>query len=62
MVNPDGVVLGNTRCAVSGKDLNRRWTTPDKVTSAEVLLVKEDMKRSAAKREIHIFADLHGHS
>ena len=25
MINVDGVVYGNTRCDVSGMDLNRRW-------------------------------------
>lgn len=28
MLNPDGVVLGNTRCSLSGKDLNRCWGIP----------------------------------
>ena len=23
MLNPDGVILGNSRCGASGKDLNR---------------------------------------
>jgi murein tripeptide amidase MpaA len=25
MVNPDGVIVGNSRCSVSGDDLNRKW-------------------------------------
>lgn len=25
MLNPDGVILGNTRCSLSGLDLNRQW-------------------------------------
>jgi len=28
MLNPDGVVCGNYRCSLSGKDLNRRWSLP----------------------------------
>lgn len=24
-MNPDGVVVGNSRCSVSGFDLNRKW-------------------------------------
>ena len=30
MVNPDGVVEGNSRCNLSGVDLNRQWTEPIK--------------------------------
>jgi len=25
MMNPDGVILGNTRCSLVGQDLNRQW-------------------------------------
>jgi murein tripeptide amidase MpaA len=25
MINPDGVIHGNYRCSLSGRDLNRRW-------------------------------------
>jgi cytosolic carboxypeptidase protein 2/3 len=30
MLNPDGVINGNTRCNLTGVDLNRSWLTPDK--------------------------------
>ena len=30
MVNPDGVIHGNYRCSLSGRDLNRRWSNPNK--------------------------------
>ena len=30
MVNADGVILGNTRCSLIGKDLNREWQEPPK--------------------------------
>jgi murein tripeptide amidase MpaA len=26
MVNPDGVIHGNSRCNLAGLDLNRQWT------------------------------------
>jgi len=29
MVNPDGVILGNSRVSASGKDLNREYINPD---------------------------------
>ena len=28
MLNPDGVINGNTRCNLSGVDLNRHWIDP----------------------------------
>ena len=28
MVNPDGVINGNTRCSLAGVDLNRVWIDP----------------------------------
>jgi murein tripeptide amidase MpaA len=30
MLNPDGVVLGNYRTGLSGKDFNREYRNPDK--------------------------------
>lgn len=30
MLNPDGVINGNYRCSLIGKDLNRVWQAPDK--------------------------------
>jgi murein tripeptide amidase MpaA len=38
MVNPDGVIEGNSRCNLSGVDLNRQWTDPIKV---HILIIKE---------------------
>ena len=25
MLNPDGVIVGNTRCSLAGRDLNRQY-------------------------------------
>ena len=30
MLNPDGVIVGNSRCSVSGDDLNRKWAVKRK--------------------------------
>jgi murein tripeptide amidase MpaA len=40
MINPDGVVLGNTRTSVSGKDLNREFTTNNSEVFPELFLIK----------------------
>ena len=29
MINPDGVVIGNSRSSLAGVDLNRRWANPN---------------------------------
>lgn len=62
MMNPDGVVTGNSRCNLSGADLNRKWGNPDPILHPEVFEVKKELKSSHEKREVHIFCDLHGHS
>ena len=30
MLNPDGVINGNSRCSLAGVDLNRVWIDPSK--------------------------------
>jgi len=41
MVNPDGVVFGNYRCNLTGKDLNRKWNITDKDQNCpEIIVIK----------------------
>jgi len=40
MVNPDGVVLGNSRCSFAGIDLNRAWKDPRMDREPEVFRIK----------------------
>ena len=30
MINPDGVIIGNSRSSAAGRDLNRVFLSPDK--------------------------------
>ena len=46
MMNPDGVVIGNSRCNVSGADLNRKWDSPDPILQPEIFEVKKRMRKS----------------
>eukprot|EP01006_Ploeotia_vitrea_P019507 TRINITY_DN51713_c0_g1_i1.p1 TRINITY_DN51713_c0_g1~~TRINITY_DN51713_c0_g1_i1.p1 ORF type:complete len:1035 (-),score=58.55 TRINITY_DN51713_c0_g1_i1:101-3205(-) len=64
MLNPDGVVNGNTRCNLSGRDLNRTWLEPDKVAQPTVYNWKRYIQhvREVEKRKVLILCDLHGHS
>ena len=41
MLNPDGVVHGNTRTSFSGSDLNRRWASPSEKIHPEIYYLKK---------------------
>lgn len=45
MINPDGVIIGNSRSCIIGLDLNRRWTTPNPILHPEILAIKQYMMR-----------------
>jgi murein tripeptide amidase MpaA len=40
MVNPDGVVVGNSRSSLAGVDLNRRWSNPVPNIHPEIYFLK----------------------
>jgi murein tripeptide amidase MpaA len=40
MLNPDGVIIGNYRCSLSGVDLNRKWISPSQRLVPEVFATK----------------------
>ncbi len=40
MLNPDGVVIGNYRCSLSGRDLNRQWRDPLRHLFPEICAAK----------------------
>lgn len=56
MANIDGVVLGNFRTGITGRDLNRVFTLPD--SYAEIWLIRE----IAAQERLYMYLDFHGHS
>ena len=69
MVNPDGVVLGNYRRNLQGKDMNRHFFADensndfDAQTCTEVELIKSYMKvKLAQKKDLKLFLDIHSHS
>lgn len=62
MLNPDGVVVGNYRCSLSGADLNRQWIAPSARMYPEIHAVKSMMKKTLESREIAFYCDFHGHS
>jgi murein tripeptide amidase MpaA len=62
VLNPDGVVVGNYRCSLSGADLNRQWISPSGRFYPEVNAVKLMMRKTLESRDIAFYCDFHGHS
>ena len=64
MVNVDGVVYGNSRCDITGSDINRKWTrNPNKFMYPIVSAIRTLFQRLRMEEyEIDYFIDLHGHS
>ena len=62
MVNPDGVILGNSRTSFSGYDLNRQYNDSDEVLFPEVAFIQNLMQSCYKEQKIFAFLDFHGHS
>lgn len=62
MVNPDGVIVGNYRCSLSGQDLNRVWDRPSPRLHPEIFFLKDLLKQLTEQSTVALFCDLHGHS
>ena len=62
MLNPDGVINGNYRTSLSGKDLNRLWPDPRENVCPEILAVKNLVKTTLLSRNVYMYCDFHGHS
>ena len=63
MINPDGVILGNSRSSLAGVDLNRRWCNPNATMHPELYFLKRNMSQTSNQSAgITIFCDLHGHN
>ena len=62
MLNPDGVIRGNFRMNLEGKDLNRMWTEENIENSPSVFFCHQMIKKTLNSRDIYFFCDFHGHS
>ena len=62
MLNPDGVIRGNFRMNILGKDLNRMWDEPVKNICPTIFNAIEMIKKTLNSRDIYFFCDFHGHS
>lgn len=64
MLNPDGVILGNFRTSMCGKDLNRLFKSKNSFMFPEVEALKEEIMNTKKeyKGRFILFMDFHGHS
>ena len=64
MINPDGVIIGNTRTSFTGKDLNRCYSYRTDFVFPEVVAIRDfaqKLKSKYGKRFLFLI-DVHGHS
>lgn len=59
MLNPDGVIVGNSRCSINGQDLNRQFHSPDVRLQPEIYYVKNLIY---SNKKILTYLDFHAHS
>ncbi|XP_042325501.1 cytosolic carboxypeptidase 3 isoform X2 [Sceloporus undulatus] len=62
MLNPDGVIVGNYRCSLAGRDLNRNYKSDLKESFPSVWYTRTMIKRMMEERSVLLYCDLHGHS
>jgi len=62
MLNPDGVIVGNTRCSLASVDLNRMYTDPDRKLHPTIWHVKRLIEQFRDDRKVVLYCDFHGHS
>ena len=61
MMNPDGVIVGNSRTGFAGCDLNRRWSKPNEIIHPEIYYTKSLILNTALNQNISFVIDFHGH-
>jgi len=61
MMNPDGVLVGNSRTGFAGCDLNRRWSKPNEIIHPEIFYTKSLILKTALFQNISFIIDFHGH-
>ncbi|XP_060695145.1 cytosolic carboxypeptidase 2 [Hemiscyllium ocellatum] len=62
MLNPDGVITGNYRCSLAGRDLNRNYRTMLREAFPCVWHTRNMVQRLLEERDVVIYCDFHGHS
>lgn len=61
MVNPDGVIYGNSRCELAGVDPNRKWKSPSPSLNPIIYELKQAILKNK-KYAVDMILDIHSHS
>ena len=61
IMNPDGVLVGNSRTSFAGCDLNRRWSKPNEIIHPEIFNTKSIILKTSLRENIAFIIDFHGH-
>ncbi|KAL6107044.1 agbl2 [Pungitius sinensis] len=62
MLNPDGVIVGNYRCSLAGRDLNRNYKTLLRESFPCVWHTRNMVERLMAEMDVVLYCDFHGHN
>ncbi|ESO85980.1 hypothetical protein LOTGIDRAFT_235577 [Lottia gigantea] len=62
MLNPDGVIVGNYRCSLAARDLNRNYRHPKHDNFPTIYNLKNMVENLLQKNQVVLYCDLHGHS
>jgi hypothetical protein len=62
MLNPDGVIVGNSRCCLLGLDLNRQYRTVLREAFPQIYHTKVLLRRLVEENGVFLYCDIHGHS
>jgi len=62
MLNPDGVIVGNSRCCLLGQDLNRQYRTVLREAFPQIYQKKVLLRRLVDENGVFLYCDIHGHS
>nr|XP_009912264.1 PREDICTED: cytosolic carboxypeptidase 3-like [Haliaeetus albicilla] len=62
MLNPDGVIVGNHRCSLTGQDLNRKYRSNVKKFYPSIWYTRNMIKRVMGEHGVFLYCDIHGHN
>lgn len=62
MLNPDGVIVGNYRCSLAGRDLNRNYKTTLKDAFPCVWHTRKMVEKLLTETNVVLYCDFHGHN
>ncbi|XP_018012449.1 uncharacterized protein LOC108669580 [Hyalella azteca] len=62
MINPDGVIVGNHRCSLAARDLNRQYKMVVKEMFPSIWNIKAMVRKLMDEHGVVMFCDFHAHS